>query len=110
MSDFVHLGDEYLATIGIKYTERWRDFGVFLAFTVFNAFLAFVRASFVYPTTMLIVQFPSGMLLLFPCSQNFLPWQAEADAFQTNHQKLTLRHLIHAFTQLYLEYIWHTLR
>ena len=36
------LGDEFLATLGIKYTQRWRDFGVFLAFTVFNVFLAFV--------------------------------------------------------------------
>lgn len=110
MTDLVRLGDEYLATIGIKYTERWRDFGVFLAFTVFNAFLAFVRASFVFPTSILIVRSPSGMLLLFPCSQNYLPWQAEADALQTIHQKLTLRQLIHAFTQLYLEYIWHRLR
>lgn len=44
-------GDEYLATLGIKYSERWRDFGVFLAFTVFNAFLAFVSTSWTASNT-----------------------------------------------------------
>jgi len=33
-------GDQFLATLSIKYSEHWRDFGVFLTFVVFNAFLA----------------------------------------------------------------------
>lgn len=29
-------GDQYLATINIKHSEKWRDFGIFLAFCVSN--------------------------------------------------------------------------
>ncbi|KAF7965972.1 hypothetical protein HWV62_40705 [Athelia sp. TMB] len=37
-------GDQYLTTLDIRYEDRWRDFGIFLAYVVFNAFLAYVRA------------------------------------------------------------------
>ena len=36
-------GDQYLTTLDIRYEDRWRDFGIFLAYVVFNAFLAYVR-------------------------------------------------------------------
>ncbi|KZP09310.1 hypothetical protein FIBSPDRAFT_873679 [Athelia psychrophila] len=34
-------GDQFLAGLDIRYADRWRDFGIFLAYTVFNAFLAY---------------------------------------------------------------------
>jgi hypothetical protein len=37
-------GDQYLKALDIRYIDRWRDFGIFLAYTAFNAFLAYVGA------------------------------------------------------------------
>ncbi|KZP09293.1 hypothetical protein FIBSPDRAFT_938543 [Athelia psychrophila] len=34
-------GDQYLEGLDIRYEDRWRDFGIFLAFVFFNAFLAY---------------------------------------------------------------------
>jgi hypothetical protein len=41
----MNVGDQYLQTLDIRYHDRWRDFGIFLAYTVFNAFLAYVSPS-----------------------------------------------------------------
>lgn len=35
-------GDQFLKALDIRYIDRWRDFGIFLRYTFFDAFLAFV--------------------------------------------------------------------
>lgn len=34
-------GDQYLATLNISYGEKWRDFGIFLAFCISNWLLVY---------------------------------------------------------------------
>jgi ABC-type multidrug transport system permease subunit len=41
----MNIGDQYLQTLDIRYNDRWRNFGIFLAYTAFNAFLAYVSPS-----------------------------------------------------------------
>jgi len=72
----MNVGDQYLQTLDIRYHDRWRDFGIFLAFTAFNAFLAYVSPPVSTNATYLNVSPPkkklSGLLLHVPCSADLV--------------------------------------
>ena len=70
----MNIGDQYLQTLDIRYNDRWRDFGIFLAYTAFNAFLAYVSpfVSTTYLNVSSPPQKPLDLLLHVPRSKDLI--------------------------------------